>query len=283
MLLAVLLEPLLTPDCMAQPDSAAQKPVRVILKDGSELIGTIVGEDSVSIEFKTIGNIAMTIPRGQIKTLERLGGRITDGVYVRSDPNGTRLFFGPTARSLKAGQGYLSVYELFFPMLGVGIADVVTFAGGMSLFPGALNQMIYVAPKVTPIQIADFGVAGGLLYINSTGGGTDGAGLYYGLATYGGQNASLTLGLGWGFFGSDVADEPIVMIGGELRISNSVRLITENWIPPNSDIVLASFGFRFYGEALAADLAFVRPVGSRFSGFPFVPWIGFAYNFGVAR
>ena len=37
---------------------------------------------------------------------------------------------------------------------------------------------------------------------------------------------------------------------------------------------------RFFGENLAADFSLLALVGEDTSGFPFVPWIGFAYNFG---
>jgi hypothetical protein len=263
-----------------EQDTVAVKPARITLTDGSELIGTITGEDSVSIFFTTVGNIPVTVPKKQVETRELLAGQITGGRYVRSDPNYTRLLIGPTARSLKSGQGYFSAYEIFFPFFAIGIADVVTLAGGISLFPGAEDQIFYIAPKITPVQTENFSAAGGLLYINSTAGGHDGVGIYYGAATFGSQDAALTAGLGWGFSGSDVADNPVVMLGGELRVSNSVKLITENWIPPNSDIVLVSFGIRFFGERLAADLGFMYPAGSETHGFPFMPWLGFAYNFG---
>jgi hypothetical protein len=153
----------------------------------------------------------------------------------------------------------------------------------MSLFPGAENQLVYLAPKMTPLQAGDLSLAAGLLYINSTAGGNKGLGIYYGVGTYGTANVSVTAGLGWGYYGSDVADKPIVLLGAEMRISNSVKFITENWFLPNSDVNLLSFGIRFFGEKLAADLGLIHPAGSGITGFPFFPWIGFAYNFGGSK
>jgi len=40
---------------------------------------------------------------------------------------------------------------------------------------------------------------------------------------------------------------------------------------------------RFFGEDLAADLGFIYPAGSKITGFPFIPWLGFVYNFGTAK
>jgi hypothetical protein len=269
--------------CLSQHDTTYQKPHLVILNDGSELVGNIVSEDSISINFKTYGNISMSIPKNQVKSIEILQGDIINGEYIRFDPNQTRLFFAPTARPLKAGQGYFSAYEIFFPFLAVGVTDYLTLAGGFSLIPGANSQLLYLAPKITPVQIDKFSLAGGVLYLNSTSGGADGAGIIYTVGTYGDQSASFTAGLGWGFYGSDIADKPVLMLGGEARLSNHTKFITENWIPPNSDVVILSFGIRFFGENLAADLGFIRPTISNTSGFPFIPWLGFAYNFGKTK
>ena len=281
--LTLVLHSLFLSNCFSQQDTTSQRPNKVILKDGSELIGTIVKEDSASIFFRTVSNISMTIPKSQVKTTERLSGQFTDGQYVRPDPNFTRLFFAPTARPLKSGQGYFSAYQIFFPFLAVGLSDFVTLAGGMSLIPGAESQIIYFAPKITPVQLGDLSVAGGVLYIHATFGESDGVGIIYGVTSFGNQNASLTAGLGWGFSGNETAHKPIILLGGELRASNSIKFITENWIPPDSDIAFLSFGIRFFGDSLASDLGLIYPAGSRFRGFPFFPWLGFAYNFGTAK
>ena len=109
------------------------------------------------------------------------------------------------------------------------------------------------------------------MYINSLSDSTDGTGIIYGVGSYGDQNVSATAGLGWGFYGSKTADKPILMLGREVRISNNFKFITENWIPPNSDIVILSFGIRFFGENLAANLGFIHPTISGWEGFPFIP------------
>jgi len=267
----------------SQQDTTTHELIRLYLLDGSEVIGNIVDEDSISINFKTVSSIAMAIPKMQVKSREFLQGNVTAGEYIRTDPNDTRLFFAPTARSLKPGKGYFSTYEIFFPFIAVGVSKYITLAGGMSIFPGAEGQLYYFAPKVTPIQKENFSAAGGLLYLNATSSNSSGVGFYYAVGTYGTQKAALTFGLGWGFYGSEIANKPIVMLGGELRVSNSIKFISENWIPPNSDVALLSFGIRFFGDNLAADLGFIHPSGSEMDGFPFIPWVGFAYNFGSSR
>lgn len=282
-LIIVVFTVLLTGNCFTQQDTSTQKPTRLILKDGSELMGIIEAEDSLTVYFKMLGNVSMTIQKNQIKKIEHLTGEMIGGEYVRQDPNHTRLFFSPTARALRTGQGYFSAYQIFFPFFAVGVTDFLSLAGGLSLIPGATSQIIYFAPKITPFENKKFSVAGGLLYLNSTKTSEKGLGIYYGVATYGTSNTSITAGLGWGFYGSDVADKPIVLIGGELRATKSIKFITENWLIPNSEVNLLSFGIRFFGENLAADFGLIHPSGAEMKGFPFFPWLGFAYNFGVRK
>lgn len=131
-----------------------------MLTDGSELVGTVVEEDSVSLVFNTLGNIPMTIPKSQVKT-----------------------------------KGLFLCVPGFFPFVSAGIADFLTVGGGISLVPGSENQIVYLAPKVTPLHIQNSSAAAGLLYINTITGSEDGIGFYYAVATYGSQNAAATLGI----------------------------------------------------------------------------------------
>lgn len=265
----------------AQQDSADAATVhRIVLKDGSEFIGTIQSQDSSQVGFLSLSKIAMRIPREQISTIERLSGTVVSGEFRQADPNYTRLFFAPTGRPLKSGQGYFSVYEVFFPFLAVGIGDVLTLAGGMSLIPGAESQIFYIAPKLTPFHLKNVDLSAGVLYINATGGNASGVGIVYGVGTYGTSDGAITAGFGWGFAKGDLSNKPILLIGGEFRVARNLKFITENWIPPGTDLVVFSFGIRFFGESLAADLGFFRPSTSGTSGFPFIPWVGFGYNFG---
>ena len=265
----------------ASPDSSATRVLyQINLRDGSKLVGSIVKQDSSTISFKTAANISIEIPRDQVESIRELAGSMVRGRYYRPDPNQTRLLFAPTARTLKSGQGYFSAYQIFFPFVAVGVTGFITLAGGMSLLPGANEQLFYLAPKIRFAHLQDFDLAGGILYIAPTGADDSGGGIAYGVTTYGSAKTALTLGLGWGFAGDDFAEKPVVMIGGEVRTSHKTKLISENWLIPDSDVNLLSFGIRFFGENLAADFALIYPTAADMDGFPFFPWVGFAYNFG---
>jgi len=266
----------------ARQDSTATEVIKLYIKDGSVLVGKIMAEDESSLQFKTLSGIEMVVPKDQIKKREVISGAMVEGEFWKKDPNRTRMLFAPTARPLKTGQGYFSVYEIFFPFVAVGVTDFISLAGGMTLVPGASNQLFYVAPKITPIHLDQFDLATGVLYILIPE-ESENAGIVYGVTTYGSEKASLTVGLGWGFLGSDFSNKPVAVLGGDLRLSGKTKLITENWLIPNSDVSLVSLGIRFFGENLAADFGLVYPAGADIEGFPFLPWVGFAYNFGSAH
>ncbi len=64
------------------------------------------------------------------------------------------------------------------------------------------------------------------------------------------------------------------MIGGELRASRRIGIVTENYLLPVSDNnFLYSFGLRFMGEKLTTDLALVNVSGSDVIGIPYVDFV----------
>jgi hypothetical protein len=259
---------------IAQTDTTAI--YRITLNDDSELLGKIKSESDSLIFFITNAGLELSLDKKMIKQQKVIKGEWRGDTYLRADPNRTRLLFAPTGRTLSAGEGYFSAYEIFFPFLAIGITDFITLAGGVTLFPGAEQQIIYIAPKVRAVHLDNFDLSGGVLYAHVE---DENFGILYGVATYGTSRASLTLGLGWGFVNGETADNPALMIGGEIQVSNSVKILTENWKFPDTEDLLISFAIRFFGEHLAADFGLFTTTGKVERGFRFIPWIGFAYNF----
>jgi hypothetical protein len=280
-LLAVLL--LVVPAAQAAEDTTdVGRPHRIEMRDGSVFIGHIVAQDADSLRFMTLSGIVMTIPRPRIEKIVPLEGVIEEGQFHRVDPNRSRLLFGPTARPVRSGGGYIAFYELFFPFVAFGVGDILTVSGGLSLFPGATDQLFYLGPKISiPTGTESAQLAVGLQYANAFGGGSSGAGILYGATTLGNPFTSVTFGAGWGFSGEDFSDKPVILAGFEAQVSGSAKFILENWIPVTGDVSVHAFGIRLFGDELAADFAlvYVRS-GTSPEGFPFIPWIGFVYNFG---
>lgn len=241
------------------------------LSGGSVLIGTILSEDSTSITINLLSNIETTFNKNLIIKREIVSANIQKGQYWIDDPNRTRLFFAPTGRGLKSGKGYFSVYEIFFPMVAFGIGDYFTFAGGLSLV--LPNQMFYIAPKITLYQNEKYAVSVGDFYVKFSN-DSDYLNILYSVGTASFGKGAITIGVGL----DTNSNDPILLIGGELRISRYAKLITENWFLANSDFNFVSLGLRFLGENLAADFAFVTPLREDYE-ISLIPWIGFAYNF----
>jgi hypothetical protein len=272
---------ILTHPLQAQ-DQRTMEPVRVVLNDGSSLVGTILEESDDALQFRTASGVEMTILRDQIKQIEKLSGTFVRGAYLRADPNRTRLFFAPTARSLGSGRGYFALYGIFFPYVSMGVGDVATLGGGISLFPGVEEQLLYGAAKVTFVEQGGVALAAGGFVATVTGEGGYG-GSVFGVGTFGGAKAALSLGLGFAYGEGEFGESPAVMIGGEYQVSNNIKLLSENYVVPAvEDAVVVSGGLRFIGERLAADFALftVPALLDDLGGFPFLPWISFAYNFG---
>jgi hypothetical protein len=256
------------------------KIVKITLTDNSVLIGKILQQSDSLVIFKSTAGLVVELKPELIKETEYLKGEIQNGKYVRYDPSGSRLFFSSTARTPKAGSGYFSVYELLFPFFSISATDFLMISGGMSIVPGASGQIIFIAPKIRFFNSENFCAAGGILYINIPD-DVDDVILGYGVVTLGTQRAGFTIGYGSNISGNSDEDlAGILILGGDVQLSNSVKLISENYIPIGIEggSLLYSFGIRFFGDNLSADLGFFG-VTEETEGWPFAPWVGFAYNF----
>lgn len=254
--------------------------VRLVLVDGTTVVGVIEREDEAEIVLRSTSGVVMTIPRVQVKSIDALDG----ARFFRIDPNRTRLFFAPTARSLDKGTGYLSFYEIIVPFVAVGAGSGVTLAGGVTFNPGDA-RLAYVAPKLTVLDRRTMSVAVGAIGAAAFGdddGGT--AGLLFAIGTFGPPHASVSAGVAFGFVDGEFGKNPGLMLGGEYQVSNSMKLLTENYffVGIEEAGALVSGGVRFFGDRLAADIGLVTltSILDDDIGFPFLPWLGFAYNFG---
>ena len=173
--------------------------------------------ENLEFDTKEIGRIS--IARTRVLSVSDTGATALAAapasapVAVRTDfndfdiGNGNRLFFAPTGRGLRKGEGTLQDIDLYLLGLNYGITDNFSLGGYISLIPGvALNdQLLVLTPKLSfPINNKlHFGA--GLLYLriptgNRNNGNTaTGAGIGYGALTYGSADNNLTVGLGYGF------------------------------------------------------------------------------------
>ncbi|MFC1557044.1 hypothetical protein ACFL5L_03580 [candidate division KSB1 bacterium] len=262
----------------------------ITLKNGSKLMGRIREIKGNDIVFATdMGELTIKIETiSDIK--EAPLSSLRGGEYWFPNPNATRLFFAPTGKMLKKGEGYFSDYFIFFPGVVYGLSDNVSIGGGMSLIPGlGLNEQIfYFTPKIGIKAEEKLNIAAGALIIKIPDSDDDDSddddsdeednptvGIAYGVGSFGTADALFTVGLGYGFVDSDFADKPMVMLGGEKRLTKRIAFVSENWIFPGVDDPLISYGLRFMGEKLTVDFALFKLLGMEDAplGFPYLDFV----------
>jgi hypothetical protein len=206
-----------------------------------------------------------------------------------ADPNYSRLMFAPTGRPLRQGDGYFSVHELVFPGFSYGLTDNVSVSGGVSTIPGLglSQQLVYFSPKVG-FELSDRAAVSIGALAAGVGGSDDDLGtlgIAFAVGTFGSRDHSLTAGLGLAReLGDRFADtEPILMVGGQTRLSRSISLVSENWLILDGEVPLSEqpFGLalRFFNGRLSADLGVVIVGELIEDGYP-LPWLSFTYHFG---
>jgi len=256
------------------PDSTQVQILTV--EDGSSFKGRIIEVGEEEIKFETKHGV-LTISIFEITDLKLVSkDQLKEGKYWFPNPNCSRLFFAPTARMLKQGEGYFADYFIFFPTINYGITSNISLGGGFSILPGADldEQVLLFTPKVGIKTSKNMDLAIGALIVKLPE--STSAGILYGVSTFGSLDNSITVGLGYGYFDDELADKPIVVLGGETKTSRSISLVTENWIVPGIDAPVLSFGLRFFGEKLSTDFALIFALEDEIIIFPY---IDFVYKF----
>lgn len=299
-LLALLLA-LQAPLLAAQYPTPACTTYVLHTRDGSTLIGKIASQDSAQVRFETNGGV-LTIPRENITELTTAKCQdVRNGSYWYPDAARTRLLLAPTGRMLDQGEAYYQNTYLLLQNFYGGVTDRVTLGGGFAIIPGFSpgDWGYYAMPKIGVYQSPNFNAAvGALAFVPGARTGSNVYGIAYGVGTYGPADGSITAGAGWGYQGSDWSSYPVLMLGGERRVSRRVGLLIENygfWTTDSRDTcspggcvsttvkdfnVATAYGIRFIGEKLGVDFAFVNVAGNGVSWiFPGIPYIAFSVRF----
>ena len=261
-------------------DSGVQQ--RIQLRDGSELIGRIIAIADSTVQFQSSIGVSTIRSSDILKLSNDRGGVVRNGRYYFPNPNATRLIFAPTGRMLDRGEGYFSDYWIFFPGISVGLSEMVSVGGGMSIFPGVGldEELLYFTPKVGIARKTNFNAAVGALFVAIPSlfeeGDGESVGMLYGVGTWGDSDNSFTTGLGYGFANGDLASSPALLAGGEARVSPKFSFVTENYYIPGGTLLLGG-GVRFLGRGLSVDLALFSAAGEEGGGCC-LPFLGFVYS-----
>jgi hypothetical protein len=277
------------------PDSATVQLVK--LADGSNLVGRFIDVSGDPLRFETSSGI-LTIRRADLREVRETNQRQTrGGEYWPEDPNPTRLFFGPTARSLPDKEADFSSTYLFLLSGAVSIGGHGQIGGGFSVLPledftdniffATAKVSVPVNPKAQLAIGAIAGWAGG--FDSDIGGG--GLGAVYGVGTFGSRDHAFTAGMALPF--GEVETNPVILLGGETRLGKRVKLVTENYFVPHSNscgdfqngmcvsttevAAIFGYGLRIFGDKLSVSLAFLN--SSEGGVFPGVPYVDFVIRF----
>ena len=232
----------------------------LVLKDGTRAFGRVERIDGTRVVFITTSGATIAVETSQVVSVRVVEGRMIAGEFRRADPNPTRLFFTPTGRSLKKGDGYFGVYEILLPFVQYGITDRISIGAGTPLIFGAGSEHpFWVTPKVQVIDRRLTKASLGIMHFLNVGDGN--LGIAYGVVTQGHADSALTMGLGYAYERSygESNGAGVAMVGGEHRVRRGIKVITENYFFSEGGLV--SLGVRLMGERLSADLGLVAPLG----------------------
>lgn len=275
--------------------------VTIRMKDGSVLLARIVDQSEDRLKIVTAGGVALELPRDKVDRIDTSGDSVTES--RPSDSNYTRLLFAPTGRPLAKGAGYFSDHYVVFPSVAYGLTDNLSISGGVSIIPelGLGEQLFYVGPRFGK-QFSDrFAVSAGALWARGGEGEEDQLTVGFAMATFGQPDKSLTLGAGlartveryteWRYVNGrqwfetvrDVSHTPLIVVGGTVRLSRRLALVSENWLILHEDFRLSeqpfAVGLRFLGDKLSSDVGLILIGEVIEEGLP-VPWLSVSYHFG---
>ena len=232
-------DPASTPIPFATADLVLGSRYEVTLQSGTTFTGTLTTLSLDALEFETTDLGHLRVLRTELRQVRVLA--VARPVGMRPGyydiGNGNRLFFAPTARGLRKGEGSLQDVDVYLIGVNYGITDYISLGGYVTVIPwaGLTNQFLVLTPKVSFPVSEKLHVGAGVLYVRipDFDGSLDhsySAGILYGVATYGSADNNVTVGLGYGFFEGNIGSTPIVQIGGQMRVSRRISLISENFI-----------------------------------------------------
>ena len=242
----------------------------LVLRDGTRAYGRVEHLDRGLVTFMTTAGATIEVQAAEIVSVHAVNGRIVAGEFRRADPNPTRLFFGPTGRSLEQGAGYFGVYEILLPFVQVGLTDRISFGAGTPLiFGDGSAHPFWITPKVQVYTSESLQASVGVMHFLNVGDGN--FGIAYVVATRGTTDSAVTGGVGYAYDRSYDSKNgaAVVMIGAEHRMTRGMKILSENYIFNGGGVLTG--GVRWLGEHFSADLALVVPTdGGTTVAFPLV-------------
>ena len=273
---------------VASPAQAQQTPAPIvvgapgqlqelILRDGTRALGHVEKIEQGRVTFRTEAGATLEVDVAQVVSAQVVHGKIVNNDYWPEDSNPTRLFFGPTGRTLKRGEAYFGMYEVYVPFVQYGVTDRFSIGGGIPLFVGGGSpHPVWFTPKLQLVAQKTTQVSVGVMHFLNIDNAS--LGIAYASATQGSTDTAVTVGLGWAYAraGDHGGGAGVLMVGGEHRLTRRLKFVTENYFFDEGGLV--SGGIRFMGDRLSADLGLFAPLDADF--FFAAPMVNFVWKFG---
>jgi small nuclear ribonucleoprotein (snRNP)-like protein len=204
------------------------KKVTVTMNNGEEFQGQLVSQDTEAIVLITEnGEIKLNA-----KNVKSIKEDDNTSKFLFANPNDMRYFIGNSGIPLKKGKGYYQNILVLFHSAHYGITNNLSIGGGLEFLSTIQGQPIwYLTPKLAFNVSPNFHVGGGAIIMGLAGEGT--ASFLYGTTTFGKSETNISTGIGYGLFDGEFSKYPSITISGTHRVSNSLALVTENYIFPN--------------------------------------------------
>jgi len=242
----------------------------VEVRSGNRFVGVLQTVSAEALDFDTPDLGRVHVLRANLKEIVLLNAEQarTGRDYVG---NGERLFFGPTARNLRRGEGSVQDINVFFLTANYGISDNFSLGVIATFIPQAGTDNLFgLTPKASVALSSNVRVGAGALVLFAGG---SAAGVTYANATVGSADHNLTGGIGFGFssnggFGST----PVLMVGGATRVGRRISLVDETYV------VHSSSRNGLSSATGVAGIAGLRVTWPRISGGLGLAYVGFNYN-----
>jgi hypothetical protein len=258
---------------VAATGSTPEEPGRsysVEVRSGNRFVGVLQATSAEALDFDTPDLGRVRVLRTNLREMVLLSAEQAraNRDYVG---NGERLFFGPTARNLRRGEGSVQDIDVFLLTANYGISDNFSMGVIATFIPqvGSSN-LVGITPKASVPLSANVRVGAGALVLFSGG---EAAGVTYANATLGSADHHLTGGLGFGFSGGGgFGSTPVLMVGGATRVGRRISLVDETYI------IHSSSRNGLSSATGVAGIAGLRVTWPRISGGLGLAYLGFSYN-----
>lgn len=271
--------------------------VRIETTDGNEYIGTILSQNSETIQFKTQNLGTINIRKSTVLSIQPIKKTEMRGqeLWYENAYANTRYFFGNSGYGLPAGEGYYQNTWILFNQASIGITDNISLSAGMMplfLFniggDGVTETPVWISPKFSiPVKKDKVNLGISASYFTLIGEEVGGIGLLSGVSTFGSPDKNVTVGLGWGYAtDGGIADRPTVSLSILRRGKPKWAFVSENYFfaTGSEALFVLSGGARYIGKKLAIDFGGFTAIATEGQEGLFVlPWLSISVPFHVGK